>query len=71
MTKISYTHYTYDNDRNVLIWTLLEDGSSIGRTLDMSNTDGSVKVLWSQAYDKDQIISVWLKEIADSKKNAA
>jgi len=70
MSKIAYTHHTYDNDRNVMIWNLLEDGTTIGRTLDMSNTDGTVKVLWSQAYDKDQIISVWLKEIADS-KNAA
>ena len=66
MTKIAYIHTKLDYEKNILhVWTLLDDGSSIARDLSLSTEDGQATLVWSKTYTKDELCSVWLREMSE------
>lgn len=66
MTKIAYIHTKLDPETDILrVWTLLDDGSSIARDLQLSTEDGQATLVWSKAYTKDELPSEWLREMSE------
>jgi len=67
MKNISYIHTKLDHENSILhVWTLLDDGSSIARSLALSTEDAQATLVWSKSYTKDELLSQWLREMSEA-----